>query len=460
MKSQLLWKSVGAIIIFLSVQISSYAQWTNISGVINKYVEVTDIDYCNTSLTLPVPAAYAGFGVGDKVLLIQMTGAKIDTSNSSMFGTVLNYNNTGNFELSTIWAVSGATLYMEKKLARNYSCYPYGRVQLVRVPQYVNANVIGTITPDPWNGYRGGVVAMIVSDTLKFQDSSISINADLSGFRAGDVSMNAPAAFSELRYYLPSVSDRGGQKGEGAAHHDYFRSTARGHLANGGGGGNAQSSGGGGGGNYGVGGAGGNQYNGIGDLANGGYGGTSFPYSPTVNQVFLGGGGGGGHQANNIGTGGGSGGGIIMIRAGAFVGNGGYIRADGGTPFLAGGYRADGVGGGGGGGSILLDINTYPSAIHYHITAKGADGAYVAVSGGTQCYGPGGGGGGGVIWVRDIPSLQLAVSTRTVQFNGGVAGIVYAYPGTSCHLQPYGATNGAPGAIIEGVHIPEGTQPR
>ena len=44
----------------------------------------------------------ASFSVGDRVLIIQMKGAEINTSNSIAFGSVVDYRNCGNYEFANI----------------------------------------------------------------------------------------------------------------------------------------------------------------------------------------------------------------------------------------------------------------------------------------------------------------------------------------------------------------------
>ncbi|MBX9851198.1 MAG: hypothetical protein K2X86_05500 [Cytophagaceae bacterium] len=58
-------------------------------GVINIYTSVVSIIYPNTI----VVASSAGFVPGNKVLIIQMQGASINTSNTSNFGKVTSYIN-------------------------------------------------------------------------------------------------------------------------------------------------------------------------------------------------------------------------------------------------------------------------------------------------------------------------------------------------------------------------------
>ena len=55
-------------------------------------------------------------------------------------------------------------------------------MQVVRVPQYLNATVSSTVSAAPWNGRSGGIVVLDVANTLTL---SAGINADGMGFRGG-----------------------------------------------------------------------------------------------------------------------------------------------------------------------------------------------------------------------------------------------------------------------------------
>ena len=78
-----------AIVIFLIVRgLPGFSQ--NISGIINIYTPVTAINAttCIPSITV---VSSVGFSVGDTVLIIQMKGAQIDTTNTVAFGAISSY---------------------------------------------------------------------------------------------------------------------------------------------------------------------------------------------------------------------------------------------------------------------------------------------------------------------------------------------------------------------------------
>ncbi|HVX90757.1 MAG TPA: hypothetical protein VHC20_03965, partial [Candidatus Paceibacterota bacterium] len=153
-------------VLSLLASVAAHAQ-TNISGVINRYTPVVLIDKCNASV---VVRNSFGFAAGDKVLIIQMKGASIDLTDHSGFGDITAYNNAGNYELATVDEVNGFTLVLHNKLAREYDVS--GLVQVIRVPQYTNVTVTGTLTAKAWDGQTGGVLAFIASGT-------VTLNADI-----------------------------------------------------------------------------------------------------------------------------------------------------------------------------------------------------------------------------------------------------------------------------------------
>ena len=61
--------------------------------IINKYAAVLNYQLCSNGLLVDNPA---DFSPGDTVLVIQMKGAVIDSSNSPSFGDVIAYNGAGN----------------------------------------------------------------------------------------------------------------------------------------------------------------------------------------------------------------------------------------------------------------------------------------------------------------------------------------------------------------------------
>ncbi|MCY7411167.1 MAG: hypothetical protein LH473_12915, partial [Chitinophagales bacterium] len=80
---------VGATLFLFSFQQKSFSQ-NLIGGIINNYWPVISVDVCNNRVALPILPV--GINIGDKMLLMQMQGASIDTTDTGIYGTVTNYN--------------------------------------------------------------------------------------------------------------------------------------------------------------------------------------------------------------------------------------------------------------------------------------------------------------------------------------------------------------------------------
>ncbi|NJL13175.1 MAG: T9SS type A sorting domain-containing protein [Microscillaceae bacterium] len=407
-----------------------------ISGIINSYGRVTAqtgsvITFDNLSLA-PAISLSDAFGVGKKVLLIQMKGATINTSNTSSFGEITSFNQAGNYEFTEVTALTGSGPAYSLTLQALSRSYDIGRaVQLVSVPQYDEVEVVGTLTAQAWNPAlgTGGILVLEATGVL-----TISGNIDVSGlgFRGGQPNATNQASCNNNTTFvspdLDTISGRNqrhAQKGEGIA--DYAQNGivgqnfGRGAIANGGGGGNSHNGGGGGGSNLGHGGSGGVGWLGSGACSglNSASGIGAYPlfYDILENRLFLGGGGGGGQQNNSNGSRGGHGGGILLIRAST-------LRTLAAAPvysLLANGENApdntgnDGAGGGGAGGVIFLEVNNFELNTVLQARANGGLGGDANVS---EQHGGGGGGGIGAILVRNAPLPGNADFTSTPGLNG------------------------------------------
>ena len=413
------------------------AQTTNISGVINIYAPVTSIFSQSVSLS-----SSTGFIVGDKVVIIQMKGATIDTLNTSNFGTITSYNDAGNYEMLVISAISSNTITFTTPILRTYDVF--GLVQLVKVPVYNNVNVTGILSCLPWNGLIGGVLVFEASGNI-ILNSNIDVTGK--GFLGGAIVSGQffSCAGNTTGYKLPIISLLSANKGEGITIIKSSFAKGMGALANGGGAGNDVNGGGAGGGNYGLGGHGGNTKCSTSPIAIcGGGNGKNCAYSNTINKIFLGGGGGAGHENDGVSTGGVSGGGIVIIRCGGSIsGNGNFINANGNSNTLIAGN--DGQGGGGAGGVVLIDACTTTSL---NISVIGGNGGTDNFSG-PDCHGKGGGGSGGVIWTANSLSF-------TSILNGGNPG-VFTNSNSQCFNTSNGATAGQLGGTLTGLLIPGAT---
>jgi hypothetical protein len=464
MKSSLIIKA-GLIILLWSPLIPK-AQ--NISGIVNSYYKITAVNPATNIITL---SNTTGLTPGTKVLLIQMKGATMDSSNTASFGNITAINDAGNYEFNYICTITGNDVLLQLQMVNAYD--PTKQAQMVTVPLYSSVTVSDTLTSIPWDtiAETGGIVALEATDTI-FLNSTIDVNGQ--GFTGGPL-VNYPVppyncAFNQnvTNYFLdipPTTSPQyyfsGGRKGEGIADSITSGRFGRGKQASGGGGGNNNNTGGAGGGNYGGGGNGG-QRTMDGFFAchglNPGIGGLSLsPYGYTVaqNRIFIGSGGGSGHENNGVGLPGGNGGGIIILTAPVITGSGVSLLANGlaptnptnTNPLVA---EGDGGGGGGAGGTIILNASQVNGSIDVEAQGgRGSDASNLV----TDCTGPGGGGGGGVVWTAGAV-LPAAISPIV---SGGSNGVVSSGSGNAaCRGAANSATPGSNGIAQTGYQAPVG----
>ncbi len=434
------------VLIFLLLPLfcfDSFGQ-TNISGIINSYAAVTGLGCQSVSVSTT-----NGFASGDRVMLIQMKGAVIDSTNTPAFGTILNYNGAGTYEMATVQSISGNSIDLVDSVLRKYDLAGY--VQVVKVPVYGNTVVAGALTCQAWNGSTGGVLAFEVNNTLTL---NADIDASGMGFKGGTLSNGQLVSClgDTSNYFKTANSASTAHKGEGIVNYKTSRADGKGSNANGGGAGHDCNGGGAGGGNYGLGGHGGDSKCNVSCPPyfyqnSGGHGGKSLFYSNSINKIYLGGGGGAGHQNNSGGSPGTNGGGIIFIKADSIAGNNHYIRSDGINNTLI--ANIDGQGGGGAGGTILFSNRAYNSL---HVSVVGGYGGVDNFTG-TDCHGKGGGGAGGVIW-----TTTPIVSGMTKYLSGGSPGI-FTSSGSLCYNTGNGALAGQPGMAIIDLIVPESTAP-
>ena len=442
----------------------------------------------STSISIGSPrGSGTAISAGDLLLVIQMQDATINSTNSSSYGDGVSGGSASGTTsdgtagihefVQATGPVSGGSVPIQGATAGSGLINSYvnagasgsqgqRRFQVIRVPQYNNADVVGTVVPSPWNGRSGGIVAMNVDGTLTFSSGG-TVSATGFGFRAGGGrQLSGGSGGSNTDYRASSGNNFHAAKGEGIAGtptyvHESFTgsfpgqvvntgsgypngSSGRGAPGNAGGGGsdgrpsaNDENSGGGGGGNGGTGGTGGNSWNS--NLAVGGHGGSAFA-SASINRLIMGGGGGAATRNNSsdVDSTGGAGGGIIIIRAGTITGTG-TISSNGIEPNAANGLlpQNDGGGGGGAGGTLVIFGNS-GSLANITLNADGADGGDCALA--DPAHGPGGGGGGGIVYVNDL-------LTGTITVDGGSNGVT-----TSAGVN-YGATSGTDGAVYMNAQI-------
>lgn len=451
-----------------------------ITGVVNAYwAGQSNPSAGATSFTLGAASgANTPIAQGDLLLIIQMQDSRINASDTSSYGDgnastpgsgLVGNGASGRFEFvraTSAVPLSGGTLSVASPVQYNYtnaaatSTRGQRTFQIIRVPQYLDANVTGTVTAQPWDGSKGGVVVLDAANTLTL---SGTIDVSGRGFRGGAGRASTTGSGSNTAYRTPFSNGANGAKGEGLAGTPRLVWTgstrtdlgvngypngdfARGAPGNAGGGGtdgytprNDENTGGGGGAGYGRGGKGGHAWCGAGPAIGacsqtGGEGGSGFAVQ-TVSRLVMGGGGGAGTTNNATGTpnngrasSGAPGGGLVILRAGSLTGSG-TINADGGTANQT--VLNDGSGGGGGGGAVLLSAAQSPG-LAISVSARGGGGGSNSQS---SPHGPGGGGGGGYI------GYTAGVSGISENVSGGAAGTTT----NNGPLYPYGEEDGQTG---------------
>ncbi|MDJ1504943.1 Ig-like domain-containing protein [Xanthocytophaga agilis] len=450
--------------------------------VVNKYTRLTAniTAGANTATVNNIASDLGGLQNGDLIMIIQMQGASITTTDDINYGSVSNYNNAGKYEFKYVTGINGNTFRVYGTFANSYTAT--GHVQVVKVPQYstLTVNAGASVTAPAWDGIVGGIVAIHAQTTITVNGT---ITVDALGFRGGAVD-NASALVSNGPYtsYITSSSLNGGEKGEGIAgyqpEYDLLGGRyGRGAPANGGGGGNTHNAGGGGGANGGnvalwtgqgvmcpacsgaaawaldpgyaansnslttsQGGGRGGYTRGINNMDAltvgpgnvawgdnkrnevGGLGGRPLTAAPG-SRIFFGGGGGAGDANSNSGGNGGNGGGLIYLLANTVTGTG-SLSANGQNGSNTTNQNIDAASGGGAAGTIVVDATTLTGV---SVVAKGGNGGSqvptITITG--ESEGPGGGGGGGFVAVPtgSSPSIDLSpglngttVSTALTEF--------------------------------------------
>ena len=399
-------KAYYSLLLFLCCIAETMNSQTSISGVVNIYTKVTAIDTCSQMLTV---SDTTGFTKSMKIILVQMNGASINSSNNEHFGEITDMSTCGLYEINQIDSVGGSSnIFLKYKMVGAYNATS-AAMQIVSYPTFDDVTVRDTIKALPWNGSTGGIVAFEVNVLTLFAP----ISASGAGFRGGDVKSypdcRGAIDYTDYTYPLNTSSlSNGGKKGESITGVVVNEECGKGAIATGGGGGNNHKSGGGGGGNFGAGGTGGqNIYGGLLFFPchgkNPGEGGRKLP-NVGLDKIFFGGGGGAGHNREGSLSSGANGGGIILLSANTINGNGNKIESRGGDALLSVG---DGAGGGGGGGSIIFLTGKINSTVN--LDARGGTGGN-SNSGAGYAFGTGGGGGGGRVLSPNTSGITRIVT--------------------------------------------------
>ena len=476
----------------------------SLNTVVNVYAPLTGtVDPVAGDKTITVTGAsfLSAVSQGDLLLIVQMAGATINTTEAAAYGTVTNLGSAGRYELIGVEGVAGGVITLACGLKNGYS--RSGKTQVIRVPQYttLTINSGASITAPAWDGTTGtgGVVAVHAQSTVQLQLNG-SIDVSAKGFRGGAAlaTKTSAAAGSGIAIYRSTAETDGAEKGEGIAGYPPDFTTGqygRGAPANGGGGGDSHNAGGGGGANarsgdtwtgqgvmlatvagaaaWGLdpgdinnpagantransegGGRGGYSYSNAAldpltsgpDLVTwagdnrrevGGLGGHPLDGDPAA-RLFMGGGGGAGDGNNGVAGHGGRGGGLIFIIAGAVAGSG-AMHADGevGGSSTGAAGTAGDAGGGGGGGGTVVVISGSIPATIAMTAKGGAGGDHTNSLNADEVEGPGGGGGGGYIAVSG--------GSPTLSAAGALGGTTTVATSAMNNFRTNGATAGHDG---------------
>ncbi|PXF64512.1 DUF11 domain-containing protein [Kangiella spongicola] len=449
----------------------------SISGVVNTYYEgASSASAGSTTITVGASSgAINPLAAGDLVIIMQMQDAQFNSANSSAYGSggtsgrgYTALNQTGRYEFARVDSVVGSSVTLSEGLTYSYTnanatlTRGQRRFQVIKVPQYNNVNISGTVTAAPWDGRKGGVVAIDVANTLNGAGGTIDVSG--LGFRGGAHRRTGFAADATSRFFYVDTEAnnnsgtnlRHSSKGEGIAGTPQYvfdgtlvidtnglsnadgypgGDYGRGAPGNAGGGGNEWSnagndSGGGGGANVSNGGNGGAGWNLDPATQNvGGLGGASFPAS--LSSIVMGGGGGAGLANNSGQPHGGAGGGIIIIRANIVVGSL-TLNAAGADGVQS--TQNDGGGGAGAGGSVALTATSGLGSVTVDISGGQGGDAWPVDSSANGMHGPGGGGGGGYL------IYSPGAGTPSVNLSAGAGGT------TTTRNEPHGATSGVAGS--------------
>ena len=235
----------------------------SLSGIVNAYYPPASAGTVAAGATQIAlgPAAAGGaqtnINAGDLVLIIQMQGAQINSTNTTSYGDGIpgdpfgytTLGPTGMFEFvtatnSVVTASAGGTLTFVGTGANNGLLNSYASAaatatqgiqtfQVIRVPQYSSATLSPTTaaTALAWNGATGGILALDVASQLTLNGGSVVLDGlgfrggagiterGIAGFLKTDTVDASPTALPNLSGGgdPPAGGGAGGGKGEGIA---------------------------------------------------------------------------------------------------------------------------------------------------------------------------------------------------------------------------------------------------
>lgn len=222
-----------------------------ISGVVNTFYQGNgNLVIGASSLTLGASIGAAGtVAVGDLLMVIQMQGATINSTDTDAYGdgtasgniNSVTFTSTaqangytalgqaGLFEYVRVTSAAGAAVSFTPALTNAYeqntAAQPRRTYQVIRVPQYPSASISAAspVVSLPWNGTTGGVVSIDVAGALNTSGSGAHINVSNQGFRGGAQGLGVAGINASFcctgAYWFVSNGDagNGGGKGEGIA---------------------------------------------------------------------------------------------------------------------------------------------------------------------------------------------------------------------------------------------------
>ncbi|MGN6153942.1 MAG: hypothetical protein ACTHOH_18345, partial [Lysobacteraceae bacterium] len=219
---------------------------TGVAGVINTYWTPGTGSYGPASSTIALGAqrgAAATLAPGDLVLVIQMQCATLDTTDTLAYGDGVAGEPASGYVSSSPGCAAGRYQFLRagagttggtldlagSPLTATYeqaaATATAGRrtFQVIRVPQYANVTLGGTVTAAPWDGNSGGAVVIDAAFTLDFNGQAIDV--DGAGFRGGGGrARDANDAVERVRW---DDDTRHAVKGEGIAGTPRFVSEKR-----------------------------------------------------------------------------------------------------------------------------------------------------------------------------------------------------------------------------------------
>jgi parallel beta-helix repeat protein len=341
----------------------------------------------------------AGFSIGDEILLITMQDS---TDNSQI-------NKTGTYEYQVVSSISENTIFLNSVLKNSYNANESVKHQVVRVPNFNNVTIEGTMTCSTWDGSTGGILCFRASGIVKSATGTGIIDASGKGYRGGSYNTSTSPytnGYSGESFTKKpsekSVNYKDINKGGGASGDSHNEWGAKNDYTGGGGGGSYGS----------LGSAGQTTSNG----SMGGWSGEIYGTN-TLDKVFMGSGGGGtGVDDNNGRTGarGGNGGGVILIYCLNFEDVAvNCLGANGVSPSDTYSGSQRGGSGGGSGGSVLINTRVF-SIVNAEILAHGGTGGSPISTGGN-----GGNGGDGRIRINANSSV-ISNTISPSQFSGSM----------------------------------------